>query len=219
MRSDDDIKRDVENELRWDPEITLNDIIGVAVRNGIVTLTGFVRGYDEKVAAEAAAKRVAGVVAVANDIEVRLPGEDAPPDPDIVRDAIAMIETAQPDIAGHIKVTASKGWVTLEGEVERNDQREVAERVARYLKGVTGVTNLIQVRSKLPPTEDIKHQIEEAFRRNAELDANRIAVEAKGGEVILTGTVRSWAERQEAERVAWMAPGVVKVENRIAVSP
>jgi osmotically-inducible protein OsmY len=217
MRSDSDIKRDVEDELRWDPDVDATDI-GVAVKNGVVTLSGFVRSYGEKYSAEKAAKRVAGVVGLANDIEVRLPGVDKRPDPEIARDAVAAIKARLPNSWEHIKTLVKDGWVTLEGDVEWNYQREGAECAVRWLMGVKGVTNLIRLKPVATPSE-IKRKIEEAFRRSAEIDANRVWVEASGGEVVRKGTVRAWAERQEAERAAWAAPGVVKVDNRITIRP
>lgn len=216
MRSDSDIKRDVEDELRWDPDLDATDI-AVTVKNGVVTLAGFTRSYSDKLEAEAAAKRVAGVLGVANDIEVRLPALDQRPDPEIARDAIAAIKNRMPIVAEQIKVLVRNGWISLEGEVEWDYQRSAAESAVRRVKGVKGVTNTIQVKPRVPPSE-IKRKIEEAFRRSAEIDANRITVEAHGGEVILKGTVRSWAERQEAERVAWSAAGVTRVENRITTA-
>jgi osmotically-inducible protein OsmY len=217
MRLDSDIRRDVEDELRWDPDIDATDI-GVAVHNGAVALTGFVRSYAQKTQAERDVKRVAGVVGVANDIEVRLPVIDQRPDPDIVRDAASALKTELPYSAENIKVIARNGWLTLEGVVEWNYARERAATAVRRVRGVKGVTNSITLKPKVAASE-IRHKIEDAFRRSAEIDASRITVEANGSEVILRGTVRSWAERSEAERAAWAAPGVIKVDNRIAISP
>jgi osmotically-inducible protein OsmY len=217
MRSDSDIRRDVEDELRWDPDIDDTDI-AVNVNNGIVTLAGFVRSYVQKYQAETAAKRVAGAVGVVNDIEVRLPDIDERPDPEIVRDAIARIKSELPYSWDGIRVIARNGWLTLEGEVEWNYQRQRAEEAVRRVRGIKGVTNDIIVKPRVAPVE-IRRKIEEALRRAAEVDASRISVETVGNEVILRGTVRSWAERQEAERAAWSAPGVAKVDNRIIVSP
>jgi osmotically-inducible protein OsmY len=217
MRPDSDIERDVKDELQWRPDLDATDI-AVSVKNGVVTLTGFVHSYVDKYEAEAAAKRVAGVVGVANDIEVRLRNVDAKPDPEIAREAVAAIKSQLPYSWENIKVIVKDGWVHLEGEEEWQFQRDTAEKAVCRLRGVKGVSNLIKLKPRAQPSE-IKRKIQEAFKRNAELDANRIAVEAKGSEVILKGTVRSWAELEEAERVAWSAPGVNKVENRIVVRP
>jgi osmotically-inducible protein OsmY len=215
MRLDEDIKRDVEEELRWDHDIDATDI-AVAVKNGVVTLAGFVRSYLQKYDAERDAKRVNGVLAVANDLEVRLPAIHQKPDPEIAREVVQEIKSELPYSHTLLKVVVNSGWVTLEGDVEWNYQKERAEAAARRAKGVKGVSNFIMIKPKVEP-QDVKRRIEEAFKRNAEVDANHITVEANGSEVILKGTVRSWAERQEAERVAWLAPGVRKVENRIAI--
>lgn len=217
MKSDSDIERDVKEELKWDPDLDATDI-GVSVKDGVVTLTGFVKNYADKYEAEAAAKRVAGVVAVANDIEVRLPSVDERPDPEIAREAVAAIKSQLPITSEKIKVIVKNGWITLEGEVEWQYQRATAENAVRRIKGVKGVINSIKLKPPTEPTE-IKRKIQEAFRRNAEVDANRIVVEADGGTVILKGTVRSWIEREEAERAAWAAPGVTKVIDQIVVSP
>jgi osmotically-inducible protein OsmY len=217
MRSDSEIERDVREELKWDPDLDATDI-AVSVKSGVVTLAGFVRSYTDKFEAEAAAKRVAGVVGVANDIEVRLPSVDERPDPEIARDAVAAIKSQLPISSEHIKVVVKNGWVTLEGQVEWQYQKNTAETAVRRIKGVKGVSNMISLEPRAEPSE-IKRRIMDAFKRNAEVDASRIVVEAKGSEVVLKGTVRSWIEREEAERVAWSAPGVTKVEDRIVVAP
>jgi osmotically-inducible protein OsmY len=206
----------VEDELRWDPDIDATDI-AVAVHNGVVALNGFVRSYPQKTQAERDAKRVAGVVAVANDIEVRLPVLDERPDPDIARDAVNALKSELPYSAENIKVIVKNGWLTLEGAVEWYYASERAESAVKRVRGVKGVTNSITVKPKVAPYE-IRRKIEDAFRRSAELDASRITVEANGSEVILRGAVKSWAERQEAERAAWAAPGVTKVDDRITVN-
>jgi osmotically-inducible protein OsmY len=216
MRLDSDIRRDVEDELRWDPDIDATDI-AVAVNNGVVALTGFVRSYPQRMQAERDAKRVAGVVGVANDIEVRLPVIDQRPDPDIVRDAVSALKSELPYSSENIKVIAKDGKLTLEGTVEWNYARERAEKAVKRVRGAKSVTNSITLQPKVAPYE-VRRKIEDAFRRSAEIDASRVTVEANGSEVILRGTVKSWAEREEAERAAWAAPGVTKVDNRVTIS-
>jgi osmotically-inducible protein OsmY len=217
MKSDSEIERDVKDELSWNPDLDATDI-AVSVKEGVVTLMGFVKSYSDKYEAEAAAKRVSGVVAVANDIEVRMPSLDERPDPEIARDAVAAIKSQLPISSEKIKVIVKNGWITLEGQVEWQYQRSTAENAVRRIKGVKGVSNIIQLQPHAEPSE-IKRKIQEAFRRNAEVDSNRIFVEADGSVVTLKGIVRSWIEREEAERAAWAAPGVTSVVDQIVVSP
>jgi osmotically-inducible protein OsmY len=215
MKPDSEIARHVEAELRSDPEVDATDI-AVAVKDAVVTLTGFVHSYNDKVEAERAAKRIAGVAAVANGIEVHLRNIDAQPDPEIARDAVVELKRELPTAWEQIKVAVAHGRVILEGDLEWRYQRENAERAVRRIHGVTGVSNLIRLRPTAPAIE-VQRRIEKALVRSAEVDASHIKVEAKGSRVVLKGNVRSWAEREEAERAAWLAPGVTAVDNQIVV--
>jgi osmotically-inducible protein OsmY len=213
VRTDQEIQADVLAELRWDHSVSATEI-GVTVKDGVVTLTGTVDTYLKKWRAEEAAHRVAGVVAVANDITVRTIGERT--DADIAAAAANALKWNASIPADKIQVTVDKGWVTLRGEVEWQYQKEEAERVVRRLWDVKGVSNLIVVKPLATPT-DLKKKIEDALVRSAEVDAKNITVEVQGGKVILKGKVRSWAERQEAERTAWLAPGIRSVDNQITL--
>ncbi len=216
-RTDEQIQQDVFAELKWDARVLPNEI-GVAVKKGIVTLTGWVDSYMKRWAAEDAAHRVRGVIAVVNDIEVRLPTSAERTDPDIAAAAIHALKWDALLPIDKIKVTVTKGWVRLEGEVDWQYQTGEAERVVSRLAGVKGVNNLITVKPTVTPS-GVKKMIEEALVRSVKTDAERITVEVQGSKVILKGTVRSWTEREEAERAAWQAPGITEVSNRIVISP
>ena len=214
VHTDQAIQTEVLAELRWDPSIQASEI-GVAVKDGVVTLTGTVDTYFMKWRAEEAAHRVSGVIAVANDITVSTIGERT--DADIAAAAVHALKWNASVPADQIKVTVDKGWVTVKGEVEWQYQRQEVERVIRRLWGVKGVSNLITLKPLASPT-DLKKKIEDALVRTAEVDANNISVEVQRSKAILKGKVHSWAEKREAERTAWLAPGITSVDNQVKVT-
>jgi osmotically-inducible protein OsmY len=217
MNSDSELKQDVIDELMWEPDINATEI-GVAVNDGVVTLSGYVDTYHEKLAAERAAQGVFGVKAVVQEIKVRLPGSLQRSDEDIARAAANALEWTASVPLDRIKVKVQNGWITLSGQVDWRYQRDAAEDAVCNLMGVVGVSNQITVKPS-PKLTEIKTKIESAFQRNALLDARRIDVQVRGDRVILEGSVRSYAEKKEAEQVACSAPGICEVENRIAVNP
>jgi osmotically-inducible protein OsmY len=215
MISHNQLQRDLIDELAWEPSIDAA-AIGVAVEDGVVTLTGQVRSLAEKWVAEHIAKRVAGVQAVVNDIEVRLPSESQRTDAEIARAALNALEWDVWVPHHHVAVTVSDGMLKLEGEVDTLLQKQAAARVIRTLTGVKGVDNRLRVTGVVAPT-DVKAKIERAFQRSALIDARQIQVESHDGKVTLRGHVRSWAERETAEQAAWAAPGVTAVVDLLTV--
>jgi osmotically-inducible protein OsmY len=214
--TDLELRKAVESELNFEPSINAAEI-GVAAKDGIITLSGNVPSYWEKMAAERAAARVSGVKAVVNEVEVHLPGSSERTDEDIARAALNALQWNVLIPLDRVTVKVSKGWVTLEGMVDWQFQKAAAEKAVRKLIGVKGVIDLIELKPSVSKGE-VKAAIEGALKRLAEIDANKIKVETEDGKVVLSGTVRSWFEREEAERAAWAAPGVRTVEDRIAVA-
>lgn len=215
MLNNVELQKKVLDALDWEPSLDATHI-GVAVNDGVVTLTGQVRSFPDRWMAERVVKQISGVKGLANDIEVRLAGDFRRNDSDLAAAAVKALEWDVQVPHQQIKLRVSDGWITLEGQVEWQFQREAAERSMRHLLGVRGVNNEITLTAKVTPA-DLKHRIETAFKRIAELEASKIRVETKGGTVVLDGTVHSWAERDQAERAVWAAPGVMAVEDHLAV--
>jgi osmotically-inducible protein OsmY len=217
MTSDLQLRQDVLDELEFEPAVNAAHI-GVAVHDGVVTLSGFVTSYAEKLAAESAVRRVKGVKAVAEEIEVRLPSDKKTSDDEIARRAADILKWRVGVPADRIGIIVEKGVVTLTGDVEWAFQRSDAEAAIHKLTGVVGVNNQIRVRSNVDAGA-VREQIEKALRRSAEVDASRISIETSGGKVILRGKVHAWYERNIAEHAAWAAPGVNEVEDYIQIEP
>lgn len=216
MKTDSQIQADVIQELKWDPSVA-HEHIGVSVTDGIVTLLGTIPSYIEKSAAEKAAQRVAGVKAVVEKIEVKLPGSARRDDQDIAKAVVNQFKWNVQVPESLIKASVEDGWIELSGEVEWDYQRNAAESCIRGLTGVKGVTNNITIKTKKVQPELIKQKIEEALKREAEREARRISVEVSGSRVVLSGNVRSFSEMQDAKGAAWSAPGVTSVENNLHV--
>lgn len=215
-RSTKDLRTRVLDELDWEPSLDATDI-GVAVKEGVVTLSGHVPSYAQKRTAERTVLRLAGVKGVADEIEVRLPSDHERPDSDLAQAAVDALErnVEVPDDA--VKVKVDDGWLTLEGTVDWNFQRKRAERAVRYLRGVTGVTNLLKVKQRATP-DDLRQRIQRALERRIATETEHLTVKVDGGTVTLTGTLPSWTDREDIENAVWAAPGVTEVENKLKVS-
>jgi osmotically-inducible protein OsmY len=217
MKTDSEIRDDVIDELRWDPQITNPNAIGVAVADGAVTLTGDISTYAEKLAAARAAERVYGVKAVANELQVKLPGAPRD-DSDIARAIAHVLEWNVQVPEGRVHARVQNGWVTLDGEVDYDYQRHEVERMVRQVRGVIGLTDTITVKPPVSP-EKVQAVIEDAFKREAEVDARHIKVEVSDHTAMLYGHVHSLHEASAARAAAASAPGVATVESHLLVSP
>ena len=215
MKTDSQLQQDVMAELEWEPSVDHANI-GVAAKDGIVTLSGFVGTYAAKLAAEKATRRVKGVRGLAEEIEVRFATDPKTADPEIAKRIADMFDWSATIPKGKINVKVEHGWVTLSGDVNYHYHRQSARDLAARITGVKGVTNLIEVK-KAPSPYDIRQSIMDAFRRSADLDASTISVAADGDKVTLSGKVHSGYERRIAERAAWAAPGVNRIEDNIMV--
>jgi Predicted periplasmic or secreted lipoprotein len=216
MKTDLQLQQDVVEELKFEPSIREEEI-GVATKDGVVTLTGFVDSYVERFTAERVAERVGGVKAIADEIKVKLPGTHQRTDTEIAHAAVNALrwDIQVPD--DRIKVSVDAGWIALDGEADWQYQKRAAEDAVRSLTGVKGVSNLISVKPKKVSTFEVSQKIKDSLRRHAERDADKVTIEAKDGRVTLRGIVSSFTERKDAERAAWQAQGVTSVDDQIAV--
>lgn len=216
MKTDEKIREDIFEELKWDPRVADAEI-GISVKGGVATLSGNVASFAQKFAAELAAERVSGVKAIADELKVKFAASYVPSDTEIAHAAVNALKwnIEVPDT--QLKAKVENGWLWLEGDVEWQFQKEAAERAVRYLSGMKGVSNMIRVKPKLVSSFEISKKIKDALVRRAQFDAEHIVVRARDGKVTLSGTVRSYAERKDAERAAWSAPGVSQVDDKILI--
>jgi osmotically-inducible protein OsmY len=217
MRQDKDLQADVMRELKWEPSVD-SASIGVAAKEGAITLTGHVKSYAEKVAADKAAKRVYGVRAVADDLVIELPHHHLHDDTDIAETIARLLDRSVKVPKGAVTAKVRKGWVTLEGKVDWNYQSEAVSKLVTGLTGVTGVSNLVVVKGPVR-NKEVKDRITEALHRQAQIDARRIWLTVQGGTVVLYGQVSSWSEAESARKAATAAPGVTRVESRLVIAP
>lgn len=215
--TDLELKQHIENALEWEPSFDAADV-GVTVEHGVVTLRGDVASYAARATAERTALRVYGVTGMANELRVRLDNDSHRTDTEIAQAAVNSLSWNTTVPKNRVTVLVTNGWVTLKGALDWQYQKEAAARAVRDIVGVRGVTNLVSVAPHVTPA-DVKAKIEAAFKRSAEIDARRVEVATQEGKVTLSGHVRSWGEREEAERAAWAAPGVTQVDDRLAVTP
>jgi osmotically-inducible protein OsmY len=215
MKTDTEIQKDVMDELQWDPMLQSAEI-GVTVREGIVTLMGYVDNYGQRTAAENAAKRVKDVRAVAIDLAIHLPDEQRRSDTDIAAAALNALKWSSFVPEDRVMLKVDEGWITMEGEVEWQFQKESAYRAVSDLIGVHGVINRINVRPRITPVI-VKDVIKKALERSAEIEADSITIVTDGGRIVLKGKVRSWAERKEVERAVWATPGVIEVKDELII--
>ena len=217
MHTDNDIQKDVIAALKGEPSLR-DDDIALGVRDGVVTLAGFVDSYADKWRAERTVSKLKGVKAVVNDLKVKLPVSSQRPDPELARAVVDALKWNIQVPHDRIQVVVEDGWVTLKGEADWYYQKEEAERTVRNLTGVKGVSNLITVAVK-PTPSDVKKRLVDALQRAAQFDAERITVEIDGHKAILRGTVRSYAELKDAERAVRNVPGISEVETHLTVDP
>ncbi len=218
MKTNEDLRLDVMNEIKWDPELqNVATEIGVAAKDGVITLTGLVDTFRKQMAAEKAAQRVAGVKVVASDVKVKLSSDSTKTDTEIagaVKEALHWNSAVNED---QIEVKVDNGWVHLDGTVEFEYERSSAQSAVENLIGVKGVTNMIALKSRPVNPKEIKSKIAAAFHRSATIDSSAIIITCDGAKVTLHGKVRSWSEKKEAEKAAWAYPGVTAVDNCIEI--